>query len=114
MVELGTPNKVIGFVIPVLVRNLRFKKLSNTHHIILAIMAKIAGGVCLRVKINHQSGDSLAGSDGGEIAGDGRFAHTTLAVEDYPDHDWPLLLVNTVVPVVRRPYADKPSLAKVA
>jgi hypothetical protein len=43
---------------------------------------QVTAGISLRIKVNDQGAQTLAGADGSQVAGDGGFPDATLLIED--------------------------------
>jgi hypothetical protein len=48
---------------------------------------QVTGGVALLVEVDDQGAQTLAGADGGQVAGDGGFSNPTFLVEDDERHE---------------------------
>jgi len=55
---------------------------------------QVAGGIALRVEVNDQRAQALAGADGGQIAGDGGLANAPFLIEHDDRHERLLFLAN--------------------
>jgi hypothetical protein len=55
--------------------------------VVCGISQKVAAGIALRIEVDQQSAQALAGTNGGEVAGDGRLADPSLLIKDDERHN---------------------------